>query len=459
MPRRAAAAVGVRRTPLGPEGGSPPAPERRSDGRPWPRAATWPLAVVAGGIPAAALVASTLLGLPGRFNDFSSYWLAGRLVAAGQSPYDLAALTTLGRREGLDFLVGSGYSYPPPFAVAMVPLSALPFTFAAWLFSLVSAAAFGLAAAAWLARAGLSTRRSLVLAALAGAYPPIVGSAYFGQANLLIVAVLVLAMDRLLPRDGGRGGRGSELIAGLGIGLVGVVKLVPLVLLVPLLLGRRWVASAGLIAAALGALLVAAVVAPASGRGGSQLAELLGADGFWSNQSLNGLATRLVVPTDRTAPLLPGLDPTVLGVAFLVLVALPTAVALWSARRSALAGGLGLGLSVALLAGIAGAPKDSFWNHAPALLAVAQLVPGRGAGTVVPARGLRLALGAWYGGAWLEALVDRTEGGITRPLGPAGALVSSLAILGLLALWAWLTARLALGARAAEGRDAEVSAR
>src|SRR5947207_14918053 len=85
-----------------------------------------------------------------RFNDYHDYWLAGRILADGGNPYDLDALRTVARQENLEFLVGGGYSYLPPFALAMVPLASLPFQLSAWLFSLVSVVAFALAVAAWL---------------------------------------------------------------------------------------------------------------------------------------------------------------------------------------------------------------------------------------------------------------------------------------------------------------------
>ncbi|MGZ6269262.1 MAG: glycosyltransferase family 87 protein [Candidatus Limnocylindrales bacterium] len=409
--------------------------------------------VVAGAVPGLSLLAANLLDLPGRFNDFSSYWLAGRLVAAGSSPYDLAALAALGRRENLTFLVGGGYSYPPPFAVAMAPLAALPFQVAAWLFCLVSVLVFGLAVGAWLGRLDLTPRRRLVLALLAGAYPPVVGSLYFGQANLLVLASLALALAVLVPpfevRVPGPGQRAlRELGAGLALGLAGIVKLVPLALLVPLAFGRRWLACLGMVLGSAGSLGLALILAPASARGESQLSSLFEADGFWSNQSLNGLATRLTVPTERTTPLLPGLDAMLLGVVLICVLAGLTAGALWLARDQLGTGtGLGAALALALVAGLAAAPKDSFWNHAPALLAVGLLPLGRLTGGLRPRvaagrRWILVGLGAWYGMAWLQALIDRGEGSLTRPLGALGSLGSSIGILGLLTLWLLLVCRL-----------------
>ncbi len=412
------------------------------------RLSTLELALLAVLGPAAALAGGALLGLPGRFNDFSSYWLAGRLVASGVSPYDLASLAALGRSEGLHFLVGGGYSYPPPFAVLMVPLASLPFETAAWIFSLTSLVAFGIAAGLCLARlpGEVPVRLLRSLAVAAGAYPPVAASAFFGQANLLVTAALAIGLLLVL---GSWDRAGSDersprlrLLGGALLGLAAVVKLVPLLLLGPLLLGRRWWPAAGLAAGAVLPLGLAALAAPVSGQGSGSLVGLFVADGFWSNQSLNGFATRLVAPTDRTTPLLPGLDPTLLGVALVALLGLVT-VAILVARRGSMRDvrpgpGLAAGLAVLLVAGLAGAPKDSFWNHTPAVLAVGLLLPRALNRSPAAPRWTGPALvWIWYGAAWLQALLDAAEGGLTRPLGGLGAVASSTALLGLLALWTW----------------------
>ncbi|MGA3057316.1 MAG: glycosyltransferase family 87 protein, partial [Candidatus Limnocylindrales bacterium] len=127
-------------------------------------------------------------------NDFHDYWLAGRLILQGQSPYDSAALAGLARKEGLSVLVGGGYSYPLPFAVAMVPFALLPFAVAVTAFNAISLALFGLTVAAWLGwahgRTPVGSRRRLVAALAAGLYPPVYGTVAMGQANLILFPLL-----------------------------------------------------------------------------------------------------------------------------------------------------------------------------------------------------------------------------------------------------------------------------
>jgi len=101
------------------------------------------LLVLAGAAMLMPLIQWVWTNVHGNFNDFHDYWLAGKLVLAGQSPYDIGALRALAKTEHLSFLVGGGYSYPLPFAVFMVPFAMLPFTLSLELFVGLSIALFG----------------------------------------------------------------------------------------------------------------------------------------------------------------------------------------------------------------------------------------------------------------------------------------------------------------------------
>ncbi|MEW5992727.1 MAG: glycosyltransferase family 87 protein, partial [Chloroflexota bacterium] len=164
------------------------------------------------------------LAMPNLHNDFRSYWYAGRLLAAGSSPYDLDALRGLAARLGDEFIVGTGYSYPLPFALAMQPLTGLPFGVALAIFNGLSIAVFAVAVAAWLRRFHpTATTRRLRLAALAcGAWPPIIGSVINGQATLLVLAALAAGAAMVLEPSPRR-----SVAGGVAIGLAAVVKLVP----------------------------------------------------------------------------------------------------------------------------------------------------------------------------------------------------------------------------------------
>ena len=98
------------------------------------------MALAAIAVPLLGWIAWTLVLRLGS-NDFHDYWLAGRLVLDGRSPYDIGALRDLAAQQHLSLEVGGGYSYPLPFALAMVPLAALPFEVALVIFNAASLAA------------------------------------------------------------------------------------------------------------------------------------------------------------------------------------------------------------------------------------------------------------------------------------------------------------------------------
>lgn len=382
-------------------------------------------------------------------NDFHDYWLAGRLVAQGRSPYDLAALEALARAEHLGFLTGGGYSYPLPFAVAMAPLAALPFPLALAVFVAVSIVVFGLTVAAWIGWAHGWTpelrRRRVALALAAGIYPPVYGTIAMGQANLLVL--MLIAIGAVLTVSDGR--VLSRLAGGALLGLAAVVKLVPAVLAVPLWLGRRFGAVVGLVGAAALAVGAATLIAPAAAAGSGSLGGLFDADAFYTNQSLNGFVTRLVTSSDRTLALWPGAfepGPVMLGLT--AVFGLATLAVLWHCRgRLASRAGLALGLGFALVAATVGAPKDSFWNEALVLVPVGLLLAVEAPNLRFSRfdRADRLLLGFWLAAtfAWTALWAispSRTLG--SAPLEAAVTVLESASLYGLLALWLVFARRL-----------------
>jgi alpha-1,2-mannosyltransferase len=377
-------------------------------------------------------------------NDFNDYWLAGRLILQGHSPYDTAALAALARTQGLSLLLGGGYSYPLPFAVAMVPLALLPFPAAVATFQTASVAAFGLTVAAWLGWAhGRDTEgrgRRAAVAVAAGVYPPVYGSLVMGQANLVLLPVLALGTALIL--DGATPARRAG--GGMLTGLAAIVKLVPAVWIVPLALGRRAAGAVGIIAGMLGSMAVALALAPWAATGSGGLAALLEPDAFYTNQSINGFLTRLVEPSDKTLPLWPGgFEPGPVMAAATALFGMATLLVMWRSREVlATRRGAAIGLGLALVAGVIGAPKESFWNSAIILVAVGLLL-------VVDAPNLRFGsfgrtdrwlLASWFGSALAWAAVWAVEPPAAGPLSAVVNLAWSFSLAGLLALW-WLLVR------------------
>ena len=403
------------------------------------------LAVAAAAVPLAGWL-FWALGLHLGPNDFHDYWLAGKLLLEGHSPYDTGAMGTLAAREHLSFLIGGGYSYPLPFALAMLPFAALPFEVSAAVFNAVSLVAFGLTVAAWLVWAEgwapEAARRRMGLAFFAGLYPPIYGTVAMGQANLVLFPALAIGV--VLALDGASPARRAT--GGLLVGLAAVVKLVPGVLVVPLALGRRFGAAVGIVAAALGALAVSIALAPWAAAGTGTLASLFDPDAYYSNQSINGFVTRLVSASDRSEPLFSrAFDPRLAMFVLTIAFAAATLAVLWRARAQlANRRGAALGLALALVAGTIGAPKTSFWNESIVLVAVGLLwsVELTGSSRVDFGRGNLALLGGWFGSAVVWSVLWGLEPPAVGPLAAVVTLLWSTSLYGLLALWVLCARRL-----------------
>ncbi len=388
-----------------------------------------------------ALLVAIAVDRPEVFNDFHSYWYAGRLLAEGSSPYDLQALRDLAARQGDAFVLGTGYSYPLPFAILMVPIAALPFDVAVVLFTIASLIAFGATVAMWLERfhPAAATARLRPAAFLCGAFPPVVGSVINGQVNLIVLAAVAFGATMVLGAS-----RGRAAIGGVALGLAAVVKIVPGVVVVPLWLARRRLVAGAILGGVLVPLGLAAVLEPVAARDSLGLAALLGPDPFVTNQSVNGFVSRLVGGSDRMTALAAGaFDPAPVSTTLTGALALATAWILWRARATvATRDGLAIGLALGLVAATAGAPKTSFWNVSLVLVAMGLLL-------VVTAPTLELhgldrverrLAAAWAAGVVLQPLVWAIP---AQPAGPAAAavvIVGSICLYGNLALW-WLLGR------------------
>jgi alpha-1,2-mannosyltransferase len=379
-------------------------------------------------------------------NDFHDYWLAGKLLLQGHSPYDTQAMANLAASEHLTFLIGGGYSYPLPFVVAMAPLALLPFGLAIAVFNVASLVAFGLTVAEGIGWAfgwePATSRRRLAIAVAAGLFLPVYGSIAMGQANLILFPLLgagaVLAIDGATPV--------RRWLGGALLGLAAIVKLVPAVLIVPLALGRRFGAAVGLAVAALGAVGVAMIALPWATAGSGGLASLLDPDAFYSNQSINGFVTRLVSGTEKSIPIWSGgFDPRPVMLGLTAALGLATLAVLWRARAGLRTRrGAALGLGLALVAGVIGAPKTSFWNESIVLIAVGALL----AVEVPDLRFGRLGrmdcalLETWFASSVVWAAAWAVEPPASGPLSAAITLLWSSSLYGLLALWLLFVRRL-----------------
>jgi hypothetical protein len=390
--------------PASPDEQHPPAPVSTVTGR-----------SLAAGAVAAVLaafdVANTVIrdGGGGFANDFYIYWAAARLLAAGGNPYDAGAVNHTLQTLSLHVTVGQdGYSYPLLFAVLLIPLLAVPPQVAALLFFALSLASLALTVALLLAPLSRFRLWELVLlAVIAGGFVPVRGSLYFGQANLLVLLPLALAFRGVAPA--------------VCLPLAACVKLYPAAGLGLLVFhGRRALPQLGLgVALTLALVLLPNVVLGRQHTAGN-LAQMLGPDTFWSNESLNGAVSRLALPSDYTTPLLPGLPVVPVVLAVTLGTAAIVAGVLWRTRCQPWDGCLTLVLGWALLA----APKISLWDLAPLVLAGAFAWPR------VRRRPLRLiVIAAGWTLIAAQSSVDLHRQEIYQG-SPVRGLLSSLGVLG-----------------------------
>ena len=308
-------------------------------------------AVAVGGI----AVNLALWGTAGLFNDFYDYWGAARLLAAGHSPYDVAALQALLHAAGVQSTVGGGYSYPALFAVVVAPLAALPPATAGLAFSALGLLGLWLAVALLVSSIPGAGRKQLLLAgAIAGLTTPVRGSLYFGQANLLVLPLLAVAY-RGLSRP-------------LALAVATAVKLYPVAGFAALAARGRDAVPGLLKGLGVTALLVVVPNLLLEGfAGGRTASELFAPDPYRTNQSLNGWLSRLALNSEVSRPPLPGfsvdvVEPAAVGVLVVAVVAL-----VWARHGRPWQGCLAL----LLVLGVVAAPKNSLWNYTPLLLAAA----------------------------------------------------------------------------------------
>ena len=163
-------------------------------------------------------------------NDFPIYWGAAHALLAGASPYEVGS--------GLH-----GFVYLPWFALAMAPLALLPIVVAAWVWYLANLAFLwysGRALLAALRHAGVTLRGWVpALATL-----PLVGLLHdnlqLGQANLFLLWLVSLGI-RAAQRAGAPAHRGVPF------GWAAALKMPAAVLVLPLLMRRRFMVVLGVV--------------------------------------------------------------------------------------------------------------------------------------------------------------------------------------------------------------------
>jgi hypothetical protein len=178
--------------------------------------------------------------------DFTAYYTAASLIRDGTSPYDAAAFAS--EAQGLGFRNDRPYIYFPLLAITVMPLTALPPQQAASVWFALNVALLVLSTLLMVRTLGLQKHKvavvSLLLAALT--FYPAVFSTFVGQANALLLALLVLTWH--LAK------RGIDGLAGACIAAASMVKVFPFCIALYFL----WKSRYRIILSALAALVVLA---------------------------------------------------------------------------------------------------------------------------------------------------------------------------------------------------------
>lgn len=191
-------------------------------------------------------------------NDFASYFYALKATVSGENPYNKAALTRLAKADQRPGVVHP-FFYPPPYLLTMAWAMPLDLQGAHqvfyWLGSLFLLSVL-LALWKWLPSWGLFGASGLVLLF----YTPIVDSLRMGQANLLVLALVVWGV--LLVEFEGANKR--RWLGGGLVGLACMLKMSPALLVFWWMVRREWrpVVAAGLAAIASSLLVLPLVDFP-----------------------------------------------------------------------------------------------------------------------------------------------------------------------------------------------------
>ena len=176
----------------------------------------------------------TLTKMPDQWHrrDFSNYYESAWAMRHGIDPYS-TNLTPIGAQLGLEtnWLVHA--SETPPFLLCFEPLTRMRPRVAFWLWTAINFSALAIAMYLLLVRrSGLSGRTALLLAGLMLMSAPVNLNFYWGQSQLIVLALMVAAM-RAMERD-------RDGTAGLLIAAAALLRAYPLLLVGYFVIRRNW---------------------------------------------------------------------------------------------------------------------------------------------------------------------------------------------------------------------------
>jgi Glycosyltransferase family 87 len=188
----------------------------------------------------------TLTKMPAQWHrrDFSNYYESAWAMRHGIDPYS-TNLTPIGTQLGLEtnWLVHA--SETPPFLLCFEPFTRFQPRVAFWIWTAINFSSLAIAMYLLLIRRrGLSGRTAFLLAALMLMSAPVNLNLYWGQSQLIVLALMVAAM-RAMERD-------RDGTAGLLIAAAALLRAYPLLLVGYFVCRRKWraviFAMAGIVA-------------------------------------------------------------------------------------------------------------------------------------------------------------------------------------------------------------------
>ena len=225
--------------------------------------------------------------------DFLVYFDAAKSLRLGGPLYDFAAAVGMPN--------GPVFKYPPFYAIVLAPFATYPVqsVFTGWFLlnlALLGLTGYLLAFRLWRPFKPASVAPAYLIGIGILNFGPVWESLIRGQMDVVILTAAVMVL--LLARA-----RTAELLAGVLLALVTMLKLYPGLLVVYLLVQRRWRILAGFVAASLALIVLSGLVV-----GGTTLwryvTEILAVQTAavpWpENQSFDGLLSRLVIPAAQT---------------------------------------------------------------------------------------------------------------------------------------------------------------
>jgi hypothetical protein len=175
------------------------------------------------------------------FGDFYTWAYAARI---GLNPYLSDAVIPLAKRIGVEAIRAN---YPPPFILAIAPLSLLPRIEAFWLWHAINLCI--LLIAVWLLVADLDDSRGRIsFASAALLYGPVTAALYWGQVEPFVLLMLVIALRNSVAR--------RDIASGIAVGLAALCKIYPIVMVGYFLIWRRWTVVASTALTILGGILL-----------------------------------------------------------------------------------------------------------------------------------------------------------------------------------------------------------